>query len=204
MAGFVAACATVPVVRTSMAATVKTPLPRPNLDFLRDAVTFMPREAWTGIAPRPWQLRSANGFDRLTVHHQGTTVSEDTHTNAIRQDIENILAGHRSRHYGDIGYHFIVDRAGRVWEGRSLAYEGAHVSGNNEHNIGVMLLGNFEVQAVSAAQRESLTVVVNLLRAQFEIKKHRLYGHRDLCASVCPGQHLYPFVLSIRNQGVGL
>ena len=31
------------------------------------------------------------------------------------------------RRFGDIGYHFAIDRNGRVWEARSLAYAGAHV-----------------------------------------------------------------------------
>jgi hypothetical protein len=34
----------------------------------------------------------------------------------------------------DIGYHYTIDPTGRIWEGRPVQYQGAHVKMNNEHN----------------------------------------------------------------------
>jgi N-acetyl-anhydromuramyl-L-alanine amidase AmpD len=93
-----------------------------------------------------------------------------------------------------------LDYAGRVWEGRSLVYEGAHVVCQNERNIGIMLLGNFEAQSPSPAQRESVKRLIALLRERYKIKPHRVFGHCDLGHSVCPGRHLYAFVRGIRDQ----
>ena len=92
-----------------------------------------------------------------------------------------------------------MDYVGRVWEARSLAYEGAHVAGQNERNLGVMLLGNYEQQAPSVTQITSLEAVVQALRERYGIKRHRVYGHRDLGQSVCLGAHLYPHVEKLKQ-----
>ena len=187
------------LTRTTGAATAKRALQSVDLDFIADEVDLMPRTRWTSVAPRPWRLRAAGAFDRLTVHHEGKSVNRATVVNAVIHDIDNIHAGHRKKNYGDIAYHFIVDYAGRTWEGRSLAYEGAHVADQNQGNIGVMLLGNFEKQEPSAAQLTTVKTLAALLRTRFGIKPHRVYGHLDLGSSACPGKHLYPHVAALRS-----
>jgi N-acetyl-anhydromuramyl-L-alanine amidase AmpD len=92
----------------------------------------------------------------------------------------------------------MLDYAGRVWEGRSLKYQGAHVSGQNPGNIGIVLLGNFEGQRPSAAQQANLTILVAELRSFFGISRRRVYGHRDLDSTLCPGRHLYKLIPTIK------
>ena len=120
------------------------------------------------------------------------------HPKEVAADIENIMAGHRARHFGDIGYHFIVDRAGRVWEGRSLKYTGAHVSAQNDENVGIMLLGNFENQRPSGSQMQGLYGLVHGLRSHFGIPKDFIFGHCDLGKTLCPGRYLYGYVSEMR------
>ena len=98
-----------------------------------------------------------------------------------------------------VGYHFAVDCVGRVWEARSLAYEGAHVLGANAANIGIMLLGNFEKQYPSLAQLASMERLVQLLQRYYAVPSTRVFGHRDLGPSLCPGEHLYPRVHDLRR-----
>jgi len=117
----------------------------------------------------------------------------------VAQEISNVQGAHLALHYGDIAYHLIIDYAGRVWEGRSLAYEGAHTLNANEGNIGVMLLGNFEKQDPSAAQLATQANLVALLRHQYRIRASRVYGHRDLSPTICPGGRLYPYVAQLRQ-----
>jgi len=109
-----------------------------------------------------------------------------------------VFVTHTRRNYGDIGYHFVIDYTGTVWEGRSLAYEGAHVACQNERNIGVMVLGNFEDQAPSVSQVATVDLLIGLLQQRFRIKPHRIFGHRDLGHSVCPGKQLYTYVRQLR------
>ena len=133
------------------------------------------------------------------MHHAGASVNCHSDANSVIYDIQGFLATHAKRNYGDIGYHFIVDYVGRVWEGRSLKYEGAHVLGENIQNIGIMFLGNFEIQEPSGEQIRTLTELTGLLMEQHEISKQRVYGHRDLGHSLCPGKHLYPYVLELKS-----
>ena len=188
-----------------LAATVKRALPSVDLTFISSKLTLVRREEWTDTKPRPWLLREAGSFDRLTIHHAGLAVNKHTVKNAVINDLENILAGHLEKDYADIGYHLVIDFAGRVWEGRSLAYEGAHVAGHNEENIAVMLLGNFEKQEASKEQVSTMVELIPVLRKQYNIKPHRVYGHRDLGPSVCPGKNVYPHLtkLKARNTNGG-
>jgi hypothetical protein len=112
-----------------------------------------------------------------------------------------VLESHQEHRFGDIAYHLIVDYAGRVWEGRSLSYEGAHVSSANEGNIGVMLLGNFERQYPSAAQLAALDDLIGILRRQYGFGAARVFGHRDLRRTLCPGDRLYPTIAEIKKYG---
>ncbi len=180
-------------------AIAKKPLPQFDLKFLDGKVPLMRRSEWASDAPKVWLLREGGSYDRVTVHHQGGRPSISRVKNSVISEIDSIYAGHRSKKYGDIAYHFIVDYAGCVWEGRSLAYEGAHVSHQNGNNLGVLVLGNFEEQTPSIESLESIEKLVGLLRGNFGIKHHRVYGHRDIGSSLCPGKNLYPHVVALRG-----
>ena len=158
------------------------------------------------LAPRLQRLRTARAYTRLTVHHSGNAGAVSTARGEIRRQIEGVMAGHMDRNYGDIGYHLVVDYAGGIWEGRPLTFEGAHVYAENDANVGVMLLGNFEEQAPSTAQLAAMRKTVYLLCRHFSIPAARVYGHRDLGASVCPGRRLYAHVdvMRVTRHGDGL
>ena len=190
-------------VSRALAVIAKRPLPRVDLGFLGKHVPLVPRTAWADTPARPWLLRPAGGFDRLTIHHAGNGVESATSLDEVGWKLRGMLTAHTERRYGDLGYHFVVDYAGRAWEGRSLAYEGAHVSSQNAHNIGIVLQGNFELQSPSVQQVRTTRRVVALLRQRFMIKRHRIYGHRDIGHSVCPGRNMYRHVAVLRNPAIG-
>jgi len=170
-----------------------------DLGFLAARLKLRRRSAWTRFLPTAGKLRAAGGFNRVTLHHAGNTPLFLKAQDSVIRELDGVLTAHRQRRYGDIGYHFVVDYGGAVWEGRSLAYEGAHVLSANEHNVGVMLLGNFEEQKPSVDQVTAATWLVSLLRGRFRIPAHRVYGHRDLGQSVCPGRYVYDHVVRMRS-----
>jgi len=164
-------------------------------------LNFQRKSVWSDADPIRSRLRLAQSYNFLTVHHEGQSLKKDLLKAKIVSSLQNIQAGHRKRRYGDIAYHFIIDPAGRIWEGRSLQYQGAHVAKHNVGNVGVMLLGNFEKQNPSTAQITELNNLVGILRKQFRIKRNRIYGHCDLASTLCPGGHLYPHIAAIRKTG---
>ena len=186
-------------VSSAVGAIVKHHLPPVDLSFLSGSMTVIRRAEWAYIDARPWRLREAASFNRITVHHGGSVIEIGESIDDVEKIIESMLHEHRNRNYGDMGYHFVVDFSGRVWEARSLAYEGAHTLGQNEGNVGIALLGNFQEQNPTREQFDAMKVLIELLRERYRIKRHRIYGHRDLARSLCPGERLYGRIRDFRN-----
>jgi hypothetical protein len=92
--------------------------------------------------------------------------------------------------YADIGYHYLIDEAGRVSEGRYIRARGAHTGGYNTGTIGVVLLGNFEEGKPPLAQQQALQNLGGHLTHTYSLT--HLAGHRDFQpgVTVCPGVHL--------------
>ncbi len=129
----------------------------------------------------------------ITIHHDGIPTvfwGEDVASSEAR--IEFIRRAHRNKGWGDIGYHVVIDRAGRVWEGRPLQWQGAHVKNHNEGNIGILVMGNFEVQQPTQAQLASLDKVVRTAKSHWKVSRTNLKSHREWsdAATSCPGKNL--------------
>jgi len=171
-------------------------------------VIIIPRSHWTTEKPDLAHIQLMGGFEAITVHHTGFATAWETDTwKPTQAEIENIRAFHAGsgptdRNWADIAYHFIVDRAGRVWQARPLVYQGAHVKGHNAHNIGIVLLGNFDLQRGSAAQLTALCDFIGFLRGIYKIPLDKLHTHGELGQTDCPGTSLRAFVARTREQWI--
>ncbi len=185
------------------AAAAPQVVPQVDLRFITRQMALRRRHEWTDIAPNPARLRAANmnAYDRITLHHTGE-VMRGTTEGAVINCLDGVLNHHLRLRFGDIGYHFLIDAGGRIWEGRSLAYWGAHVSGQNERNIGIVLLGNYEQQRPTRPQLQAMQQLVQLVRRQYRIAAGQIYGHIDLGRTLCPGRNLYPQVQRLNQQAV--
>ncbi len=82
------------------------------------------------------------------IHH---TVNANNYTRAqVPALLRGIYAYHtQSRGWRDIGYNYLVDRFGRIWEGRwggvDRAVVGAHTLGYNEVSFAMSAIGNFDI-----------------------------------------------------------
>ena len=92
------------------------------------------------------------------VHH---TVNANDYTRAqVPGILRSIYAYHtRSRGWSDVGYNFLVDRFGRIWEGRYGGVDrpvvGAHTLGYNDNAFAMSAIGNFELRRPSQAMLEA-------------------------------------------------
>lgn len=164
------------------------------------------RSAWAKAGPKMSVSKPMNGVNRITIHHDGTNSSGLRGQAAVARRIESIRAYHRSRgnDWVDIGYHYIIDPEGRVWEGRPISIEGAHVKTTNEHNLGIMLLGNFDQHRPTSSQTATLNGFVREQMMRYRVSTNRLYTHQELKSTACPGRNLQSYMLSARNRGGSL
>ena len=98
-------------------------------------------------------------------HH---TVNANNYTAAqVPALLRGIYAYHtQSRGWRDIGYNYLVDRFGRIWEGRyggvDRAVVGAHTLGYNEVSFAMSAIGNFDIAQPAAGRARRLRAAVRL------------------------------------------
>ncbi|MGN0063391.1 MAG: FG-GAP-like repeat-containing protein [Nocardioides sp.] len=148
------------------------------------------------------------------VHH---TVNANDYTEAqVPGIIRSIYAYHvKSRGWSDIGYNFLVDRFGRIWEGRyggvDKAVVGAHTLNYNQYSFAMSAIGNYETAQPSDvmlkaygqlfAWKLSLHGVDPASTRQKIGSKYfqAINGHRDAGSTACPGKYLYAKLPTIRK-----
>ncbi len=177
-------------------------------DPILTALGVLPRKAW-GAAPAKSKPPAMGTPKRVTVHHEASGVFEETDREATVRRLRAIQRYHQeSKGWGDIAYHFVVDRSGRIWEGRPLSEMGAHAGSQpaNEGNIGILVLGNFDLQKPSRAQTESLAKLLEGLERLRGIPRSRMLGHGEirrefgLGATNCPGRQLQAWLEEFRKR----
>ncbi len=176
-------------------------------------------------------LRNSN-IKVMFVHHTATTNSYSG-TAAAAAQVRAIYAYHvKSNGWYDIGYNFLVDNAGTIYEGRKGSIDemvmGAHTEGFNTDTMGVSALGNYDIAAPPAAVLSSIGRVAawKLGRQGFEpssktvltagggttskyaagttVTLPRISAHRDVGKTACPGRYLYAQMASIRSTASSL
>lgn len=169
-------------------------------------------------------LSAASSVQLAVVHH--TATSNNYSSSQVPGIIRSMQAYHMDQlGWSDIGYNFVVDRFGTIWEARSgsrsRAVIGAHAAGFNTGSVGVSVIGNYVSTAPSAASTEGVARVVgwrlaaagvrptgsgpytsrgsNTIPAGRTVQLPRVVGHLDVGATSCPGR-LYGRLGSIRNR----
>lgn len=176
----------------------------PTVDAAADAdgrPTIQPRSAWTskgwvassGCTPGPVSYPSGVGF--AVVHH---TVNSNTYSASEVPAILSAIYAYDSGTLGwcDMAYHFIVDRFGRIWEGRSGGVTnpiiGTHAKGFNYGSMGVAILGQHQPGASPAAVAPTSAALTSV--GQVIGWKLALYGLRPdgTATTTSTGSSKYP------------
>ena len=175
---------------------------------------------------------SAFLFDRLGVVFVHHTASSSSYSAA---DVPALIRGFYrfhvlSRGWFDIGYNYLVDRYGRIYEGRSGGItnnvRGAQVAGFNTGSAGVALIGNYQAASPTEAQLAALRDVIawrldlahvdplatsrlvsgggDRYAAGTVVSVKAISGHRDVGSSDCPGADLYARLPALRAEVAAL
>ena len=177
---------------------VSSPVPKPERPSRigPDApVVIIPRAEWNA-SPTRLNVNPMSAIRRVTVHHTGEEwTAEDFRTPANK--IRAFQRYHQDdRGWADLGYHFVIDRRGRIWEGRSLRYQGAHAGSSqlNKGNVGISVMGNYENQTLAAVQKDSLAALLSSLCHEYDLKPWQISTHKELKTTACPGAHIQRYV----------
>jgi hypothetical protein len=153
------------------------------------------------------------------VHH--TVNANDYSKEQVPSILRGIYAYHtQSRGWSDVGYNFLVDRFGQIWEGRyggvDRAVVGAHTLGYNEESFAMSAIGNFDVAQPSEAMLDAYAALfawkLSLHGVAADDDKqwvddrylHAINGHRDAGSTACPGRYLYAKLGVIRKAAAAI
>jgi len=180
------------------------PAPGPQAPVAADPIAWIPRSQWAKGNPIGRRLRPMGRINKITVHHEGWTAVHFNDRTSTAERLEAIRNSHLQRlSAGDIGYHVVIDRAGRRWAGRDLRSQGAHVRGHNENNAGVMVLGNFNRQKPTRQQYAALQDVLLDLMGRYQVPARGVFTHQELGPTTCPGTTLQSHMMFLRRRGLG-
>jgi hypothetical protein len=188
--------------------------------------SIVPRSGWNAdekiVRAKPLVVAA----DKLAiVHHTaGTNSYTRAQAAAIVRGIEVYHV--KGNGWNDIGYNYLVDRFGTVYEGRRGGIDknvvGAHAEGFNTGSIGVALIGNFTAATPPKAMQDALvkllawrldiahvdplSTVVYSSGGNLKFKAGKLVtlraisGHRDTGPSECPGTDAYRLLPAIAKR----
>jgi len=216
------------LVTPDMTATPGTDAPRPGQ---ATAMTTQPpivsRAGWgADESLRRHAPEYSDTVRAAFVHHtvQANSYAPSESAALIRADYVYHV---RSRGWNDLGYNFVVDRYGRVFEGRyggvTRPVLGAHAGGFNTRTTGVALLGTFTSSRppagmVAALERLlawkldlthvdplGLTALTSAGGANTRypagrrVPAHTILGHRSTSYTICPGDPVIAMLPAIRS-----
>ncbi len=177
-------------------------IPPPSIPGGGDFSRRVPPPAMVTATPRPgnnlWKPTVASrDWKHIVIHHTATTSGsvESIHAAHLKNKDKN------GNPWLGIGYHFVIGNGDGMADGLieptfrwRTQIQGAHAGSSNkdfnERGIGICLVGNFEKTPPTAAQRRSVKLLVQTLRAEYKVPAANVVGHKDIRASAteCPGK----------------
>jgi hypothetical protein len=189
------------------------------------------RSAWGGDGVAPRGEPSYGDVQVAFVHH---TVSANDYG---PQDSAGIVLAMAKYHrdtngWNDLGYNFVVDKYGQIFEGRAggidQAVIGAQAQGYNSHSTGIANIGTFSDVGQTDVALDALARLIawklplhgapvtgqivltsgggelNRYKSGTPVTLERISGHRDGDATECPGTALYGQLPALRARAAAI
>ena len=179
--------------------------------------------------------------EKIVIHHTASSnlVPDPDGSGEYKNMVNNIYSYHNSKKtwyddngeytgFGDIGYNYLIDPNGNIYEGRfgGNGVVAGHVNGFNAGSVGISVLGRYQdyfdssnntvsSHPVTPAIKESLENLVGWIAANNNIDLNKvtdfygknidgLVGHKDLRPTICPGDGLYKQINIIQTNAGNL
>lgn len=159
------------------------------------------------------------------VHHTAHAASSTGANSYSKEQVPGLIRGfyqyHVSQGWGDIGYQILVDRFGRVWEGRweslTRPIVAAQARGANNDTFGIAVIGTWDTTAPPVAAEDAVARTISWAFETFGVSGPHgsirvpghdytgrtvpvISGHRHIGGTSCPGDALFARLGSIRSQ----
>jgi hypothetical protein len=185
-----------------------------------EVIEIVTRAGWGAVAPKA-HTQTMPDFQHATLHHTSNTNTGAAEMLRIQQLHMSLFpyvmpfGPFKGKNFDDIGYHFIMDKAGVVYEGRQLEAapgtpggpytKGEHVGSNNTvAGIGFCTMGDYEGtegnEPWPATRQKDLEKAVSALCRHYKIPASKLSYHNALAlppGSLCPGSNYIPTIPDI-------
>lgn len=175
--------------------------------------------------PPAWKPSYANLGSAVIHHTAGSNTYTASQAPSVVRSIHDYHTYSWGRGWDDIGYNFLVDRFGTIYEGRygTLASAkgkmvvGGHAAPANTGSVGISVMGTYTGSVQPSAS--SITAIEDIIAWQFSAAGldpegtwtfynsnlgrystvPAVLGHRDVSSTVCPG-NIYPLLPSLRRS----
>lgn len=142
------------------------------------------RAEWNARKPKNRDTTTWSRRTEFVVHH-----SEGPVTQSVRSIQDFHMDGNG---WSDVGYNFLVDHKGRIYEGRGWLTVGAHAKDHNTSGIGVCVIGRDGKDITEAAKRSVRALYDEACRKAGRTLARK--GHGDVNSTSCPGSVLRAWV----------
>jgi peptidoglycan hydrolase-like amidase len=159
-----------------------------------------------------WKNRYSKKIKLLVVHHTAQSLKSETRSGP--EMMRALYQYHAvNRGWGDIGYHYVIDSEGQIYEGKAGGdyIVGGHAYCNNVGTLGIALIGNFDELQPPQVQMQSLQWLLKNLADKYEIDISKdtsyhgitlppIVGHRQLLSTDCPGEYVWRTLDQVRTH----
>ena len=129
----------------------------------------------------------------ITIHHGGVVFPDDKDVIGYMKALQSWSRSEKD--WIDSPYHFMIDRQGKIYEGRPVNYPGdTNTTYDPRGHVLVEVMGDYDQQVLSAAQLDAVVVMTRYLAQTFDVPVENIGGHRDYAETSCPGADLYRYL----------
>jgi len=200
------------------------PLPKPFIkrSLCNEPSTIIMQSEWRQGLDAPIPGRVSTPTKHCIIHHSAGGNGQTDYTQLVRS---YYVQHTQVNGWDDIGYNYLIALDGRIYAGRDPEKQeisqdqvlGAHFCAKNTGTMGVCLIGDYTSVTPSNAMMSALEHLLTWKMAKDTLSPFGKYnhpnpqgelldaiaGHRQGCATECPGTQVYNRLATLRNVVYG-
>lgn len=136
---------------------------------------------------KSYRTRAKSTISNIAIHHSATTSGS---AEAFANYHVNTLS------WPGIGYHFVIDKSGTIYQCHDLEVISYHVGNHNARAVGICMIGNFVIESPTESQMKAALELTNDLLKQLNLSVHNVWGHNEFsghAGTLCPAIDMNQF-----------